>query len=162
MLPVKRRRPVFARRPLQFPPRSQRSCAKTRTHCRHTFRASPSRGRSVSKKRSIQGKSTHGSILRQPCRYYLKGTCTRPSCEYGHPPECQFCKNETGCEAGDKCLFAHHKVEEQSNEKPKKSYFPKRRESYDKNAVTVVKSVSQFGCVPQDSDALVSQGRKSR
>ena len=31
----------FARRPLQFPPRYPRSCAKTSTHCRHTFRASP-------------------------------------------------------------------------------------------------------------------------
>ena len=30
-----------------------------------------SRGRSVSRKRSIRGKSNHGSILRQPCRYYL-------------------------------------------------------------------------------------------
>ena len=39
-----------------------------------------SRGRSVSRKRSIRGKSNHGSILRQPCRYYLKGTCMR-TCE---------------------------------------------------------------------------------
>ena len=31
-----------------------------------------SRGRTVSRKRSIRGKSNHGSILRQPCRYYLK------------------------------------------------------------------------------------------
>ena len=38
---------------------------------------SSSRGRSVSKKRSVQGKSNHGAILRQPCRYDLKGTCTR-------------------------------------------------------------------------------------
>ena len=36
---VERKRPVFARRPLQFPPRYPRSCAKTRTHCPHTFRA---------------------------------------------------------------------------------------------------------------------------
>ena len=41
LLPVKRKRPVFARRPLQFPPRYPRSCAETRTHCRHAFRASP-------------------------------------------------------------------------------------------------------------------------
>ena len=52
-------------------------------------------GRSVSRKRSIRGKSNHGSILRQPCRYYLKGTCTRTSCQYWHPPECQFYKHET-------------------------------------------------------------------
>ena len=51
-----------------------------------------SRGRSVSRKRSIRGKSNHVSILRQPCRYYLKGTCTRTSCECWHPPECEFLK----------------------------------------------------------------------
>ena len=42
----------------------------------------------------------------------------------------------------------------------KKNNIPKRRESDDKNAVAVVKSVSQVGCVLQDSDALVSQGTK--
>ena len=30
-------RPVFERRPLQFKARDPRSCAKTRTHCRHAF-----------------------------------------------------------------------------------------------------------------------------
>ena len=55
-----------------------------------------SRGRSVSRKRSVQGKSNHGAILRQPCRYYLNGTCTRSPCEYGHPPECQFLQNRSG------------------------------------------------------------------
>ena len=42
-----------------------------------------SRGRSVSRKRSIRGKSNHGAtLLRQPYRYYLKGTSTRTPCEY--------------------------------------------------------------------------------
>ena len=63
-----------------------------------------SRGRSMSKKRSIQGKSNHGAILRRPCRYYLKGTCTRSPCEYWHPPQCEFYKTETGCKARDKCF----------------------------------------------------------
>ena len=31
------KRPVFARRPMQFAPRDPRSCAKTRTHYRHTL-----------------------------------------------------------------------------------------------------------------------------
>ena len=56
------------------------------------FEPTVSRGRSVSRKRSIRGKSNHGSILRHPCRYFLKGTCTRSSCEYWHPPEGQFYK----------------------------------------------------------------------
>ena len=78
------------------------------------------RSRSVSKKRSIQGRSNHGAILRQPCRYSLKCTCTRSPCQNGHPPECQFYKTETGCKAGDRCMFPHHKVDEQPNKKPKK------------------------------------------
>ena len=72
-----------------------------------------------------------------------------------------FFSNETGCKAGDKCPFPHDKVDEQPNKKYEKKHFPKRRENDDKNAVAVVKSVSQLGCVSQDSDALVSQGRKS-
>ena len=59
-----------------------------------------SRSRSASKKRSIRGKSNHGSILRQPCGCCLRGTCTRTPSEYWHPPECQFYTAETGCKAG--------------------------------------------------------------
>ena len=65
----------------------------------------------------------------------MKGTCTRSPCEYWHPPECQFYQNETSCKAGD----PHYKVDAQPNKKPKKSCFPKRRESHDKNVVAVVK-----------------------
>ena len=78
-----------------------------------------------------------------------------------HPPECQFFENETGCKAGDKCLFPHYKVDEHTNKKPK-NYFREMRESDNKNVVAIVKSVSQLGCVSQDSDELLSQGIKSR
>ena len=57
---------------------------------------------------------------------YLRGTCTRMSCEYRHPHECQFYKSETGCKAGDKCVFPHHKVGEQPNRKQKKELNPKK------------------------------------
>ena len=56
---------------------------------------------------------------------------------------------------------AYHQVDEQPNKKPKKGFYShKRRESDDKNAVPSVKSVSQLGCVSQDSEALVSQRGK--
>ena len=58
----------------------------------------------------------------------------------------QFYKTETGCKAGDKCLFPHHKVDEQPNKKPKKGYYShKRIESDDKNAVAIVKIVPRLG-----------------
>ena len=125
---------------------------------------SMTRGRSVSRKRSIRGKSNPGLILRKPRRCYLKGTCTRSPCEYWHPPECQFYETESGCTSWDKFLFPHHKVDEQPNKKsPKGHCSHKRRESKDKNAVAIVKTVSQLGCVSQDSEALVSQsGKQSR
>ena len=37
LLSVERKRPVFASRPMQFPPRNPRLCAKARAHCRHTI-----------------------------------------------------------------------------------------------------------------------------
>ena len=43
-----------------------------------------------------------------------------------------------------------------NHKNPKKSNFPKKRESDDKNAVAIVKSGSQLGRVSQESDALVS------
>ena len=61
-------------------------------------------------------------------------------------------KTETGCEAGDKCLFSHYKVEEQPSQKPKKSLNPQNGKSDDKGAVAVVKAVPQLGCVSQDSE----------
>ena len=115
----------------------------------------------MSRKRSIRGISNHGSILRQPCRYYLEGTCTRTPCEYWHPPECQFfSKKKIGCKSGDTCLSRHYKVDEQPDKRPKKGYCPERRASEDKGAVAIVKSVSQLGCVSKDSGALASQGTK--
>ena len=56
----------------------------------------------------------------------------------GIRPTVNSLKNETGCEAGNKCLFPHYKVDEQPKKKPKKSNLPKRRESDDKNAVALV------------------------
>ena len=90
---------------------------------------SMTRGRSEWRERSVTNRRKTGRILRQPCRYYLKGTRTRSPCEYWHPPECQFSKTESGCKAGDKCLFRRYKVEEQPSKKPRKSFeLSKRKE----------------------------------
>ena len=44
-----------------------------------------------------------------------------------HRPECQFYKTETGCKAGDKCMFPHHKVDEQPNKKAEDRLLPKKK-----------------------------------
>ena len=51
-------------------------------------------------------------------------------------------------------MFPHCKFDEEQNERLKRGPFPKRRESEDKGVVAIVKSVSQLGCVSQDSNAI--------
>ena len=118
-----------------------------------TLKAAPpsepsmTRGRSASRKRSVRGRSQTGRILRQPCRYHLKGTCTRSLCEYWHPPECQFCQTESGCKAGDKRLFPYYKAEEQPSNNRKWAFNPQNGQSDDKGAVAILKTVPQLGCL---------------
>ena len=82
----------------------------------------------VRRENNVRGRSESGKFNRQPCKYFLKGTCKRSPCEYWHPSECQFFKTESGCEAGDKSLFPHHKVDEQPNKKhTQKAAFPTQR-----------------------------------
>ena len=52
-------------------------------------------GRSASRKRSHRGRSPSGKTDRQPCKNFLKSTCTQLPCDYWHPPECQFYKSES-------------------------------------------------------------------
>ena len=103
------------------------------------------RGRSASRKRSLRGRSQSGKSTRQPCKNFLKGTCTKLLCDYWHPPECQFYKSETGSKFGAEGSFPHWKVEKQPNKRPKKGG--------DKSAVAIVKSVRQLGCVSQDAES---------
>ena len=94
------------------------------------------RGRSASRKWSLRGRSQSGKSNRQPCKNLLKGTCTKFLCDYWHPPECQFCKSESGCKFGAECPFPHWKVEDNPT----------------KGRRSIVKDVRQLGCVSQDAE----------
>ena len=65
-------------------------------------------------------------------------------CDHWHPPECQFCKSESGCKFGNKCSFPHRNVEEQPNKKLKKGWLQKCSEKYE--------DVRELGCVLQDTE----------
>ena len=115
------------------------------------------RGRNISRRRSLRGRSPSGKSNRQPCKDILRGICTKIPCDNWHPPECQFDKAESGCKFGNKCSFPHWKVEEQLHKKLKKGG--------DKSAVAIVKDVRQLGCVSQDveppeSSAILRKGPK--
>ena len=57
------------------------------------------RGRSASRKKKLRGRSPSGKSTRQPCKNFLRGTCTRLPCDYWHPPESQFYKTKSGSSA---------------------------------------------------------------
>ena len=119
---------MFARGPLQFPPRYPRSCAKTRTHLPPRLLSPRCHEDEVCRRKEFsESTSNHCAILRQPCRYYLKGTCTRTSCSYWHPPECQIYKSETGCKARDKCMFQQHKVDKQPKKNKERLLFTQKK-----------------------------------
>ena len=109
------------------------------------------RGREVSEAKVTTGPffdNLAGSVWEVPVSERLVNIGIRPS---------------ANCTAGDKCLFPHYKVDGQPKKKPQKRYFPKRRESDDKNAVAIVHIVPQSGCVSQVSEVFVSQrGKQSR
>ena len=105
----------------------------------------PSRGWSVSRKRSIRDKSNLGSILRQPRRYHLKGTSTWSRSEYWHPPECQLYKTETVCKAGDTSVCSRiTRLKNNQVKSRKRAFDPQNGKSDDKSAVAI--------CVSQDSE----------
>ena len=76
-------------------------------------------------------------------------------------PNVNSIEPNSGCKTGDECLFPHHEVDEQPDKKPKKSdHSTQKEKATTKNAVAMVKFVSQRGCVSQDSELLDSQRGK--
>ena len=70
--------------------------------------------------RSPRGRSPSGRMFRLSCKDYLVGTCTNSFCEKWHPPECLFCKTNSGCRFGEKCSYAHRQVDEQPTKRYRK------------------------------------------
>ena len=87
--------------------------------------------RKASRTRSPRGRSPSGRMFRWPCKDYLKGTCINSFCEKWHPPECLFYKTKSGCRFGEKCSFAHRRVDGQPSKRSKKND--------DKSAVAMLK-----------------------
>ena len=105
------------RRQLQLPSRYQQACKNN--HCRILLR-DLSCGRTREMRRDpevLEAEAQVGRMARLPCKDYLKGTCTNPLCEKWHPPECLFCKTNSGCRFGEKCSYAHRQVDEQPSKR---------------------------------------------
>ena len=112
----------------------------------HTAAAPSEPAVSRRRKRSIGGKSIHGSILRQPCRYYLNGTCTRTSCEFiGIRPSANSFKRKRVVRRETRVCFLITKLMNNKTKRLKKGHFPKRRGSEEKGVVAVVKKRITIG-----------------
>ena len=155
MLPVERKRPVFEMRPMQFPSRDPRSCVKIKNTLPPRLLSHPCHEVEVCRGKEVsEAKGNHGSFLRQPCRYFLKVPARDRLVNIGIRPSAKSIKNGTGCKAGDKCLFAHCKVDEQPNKKAPKERLPKkkrqrRQEScgFCEKCTSVGLCLARLGCV---------------
>ena len=77
-------------------------------------------GKIPSKCSGRRGKSLCGTRDKIPCRYFFKGKCTSPSCNYWHTPVCLNCKSESGCICGETCRIRHVKADGQPSKTSKK------------------------------------------
>ena len=118
-----------------------------------------SRGRSVSRNRRIKGKNNPGIILRQPCRYYLKGISTKLHCEYWHPPTKQKRDAKPWISVCSRII----RLMNNRTKNPRKAAVHQKEEKATTRMLAVVKIVPQLGRVSQDSEFLDSQrGRQAR
>ena len=72
-----------------------------------------------------------------PARITSKELAPIHSVKKWHPPECFFCKTNSGCKFVEKCSYAHRQVDERPS---------KRSKNGDKSAVAVLKITRQVGC----------------
>ena len=90
---------------------------------------------------SPRGASPSGLKGRRPCKDFLKGKCSEPTCDLWHPPVCLNYKSESGCKYGDRCHFRHTEVDGQQSKKSKKGWW--------KRSVALLKESRQLECVSQ-------------
>ena len=102
------------------------------------------RGRSVSRKRSLRGRGPSGKTNRQPCKNFLKGTCTTSPCGYWHPPDVTFVSPKQDVNSEQSADFRTGMLRNNPTKRPKKVD--------DRSAFAIVKSVRQLGCVLQDTE----------
>ena len=98
----------------------------------------------VCRGRSIRGRSKHGPILRQPCKYFLKGTALNYFVSIAVLTNVNSISvNRDVNSAIRACLHA-----ERLRDNPAKN----RRRMVTKSAVAFLKSVRQLSCVSQDAE----------
>ena len=79
----------------------------------------------------------------------------------GISPSANFCKKQRFVSQDPRvCFLTSRLMNNQIKGGRKATSHQKKRESEDKSSVALVQSLSQLGCILQDSDALDSQGTK--
>ena len=90
----------------------------------------------------VVAKSPSWTRGRKPCKDFLRGKCTNPSCDLWHLSVCYNYKSEPRCIHGEKCKFRQVEVDGQPCKKSKKIG--------GKGSVALLKESIQLGCVSND------------
>ena len=73
------------------------------------------------KVQAVEVKAHNWTRGRIPCKDFLEGKSTNPSCNMWHLPVCYKYKSKSGCTYGEKFKFRHDEVDDQPGKKSKKS-----------------------------------------
>ena len=104
------------------------------------------------------------SILRQPCRYYLKGTCTRTPCEYWHRPSANFIKQKRVVSLETRVCFlitrlTNNKIKNRKRATSQKNKREQRQEccGHCEKCTTIGLRLARLGCVGFSKRQTVSE-----
>ena len=163
LLPVERKRPVFARRPMQFPPRDPRSCVKNQNTLPPHLLSQPHhevevcRGREVSEANVTMGPffdNCADIIWKVPARERLVNIGIRPSAN--------SIKMKRVVRLETSVCFRITRLMNNQIKSRKRATSQKDEKATTRMLWLLWKVHHNLGCVSQDSDALVSQAWKSR
>ena len=155
LLPVERKTPVFERRPLQFPARSPRSCAKTRTQCRHTLWALRIRRWKVCREKEVsEAKVILVSFLNNRADIIRKVLARDRLVNIGIRPSGNFTKQKRVGKPGTRVCSRITRLMNNQTKSQKRLLFPhkkrKRRQEccgYCENSTTIGLRLARLGCV---------------
>ena len=107
LLTVESKRTVFESRPMQSPARQWWACKKKKKHQKplHPLSHQHKEVEVRREKRTFRGRSPSGKSNRQPCRNFLKGTCTECLVTIGILPSVNFISQNRGVNSAISARF---------------------------------------------------------
>ena len=95
-----------------------------------------------SRRKSPCGRSSSGKLTRKTCQHDMHGKYTKPSCDFWHPPKCQYYKKQSGYRFGENVLSCTSRLKDSPAES--------RKSQVIKVLLLYLRIHDSWGCVSRD------------